>query len=314
MAKKSTKAEDESLAARKIKSNRYKSFKLQKRISPEGGKLPGVFRLFGRSLATLWRNPKVFLGIIAVYGLLNVILVYGFTAVGDVSEIKKELDNIFTGNWAQLATGATLFLQILGSAGNEGNPAAGAYQLMLLLLVSLALIWTLRQVYSGNKVRIRDSFYLGMAPLVQFLLVLFVVTLQLLPAFLGAFIFSQVTSAGVVVSGAEYVLWGTIFFILALVSLYMLSSSLFALYIVSLPDMTPLRALRSARELVRYRRWVVMRKIIFLPVALIVLAALIVIPLVIFVTPLATWAFFAFNMVAIAIIHSYMYALYRSLL
>jgi hypothetical protein len=299
---------------RQIKPDRYTSFKLQKKIKPETGKVPGSFRLFGRALAVLKRNWKVFLGIVVIYGLLNVVLVQGLSAGGNLTEIKDSLDELFTGNLAQLVTGATLFIQMLSTSGNTGNPAAGAYQLILVLTVSLALIWTLRQVYAGHKVRIRDGFYRGMTPLVPFVLVLCVIGLQLIPAFIGGFLYAQVTTGDIAVTAAEHVLWAAVFFILALISLYMVCSSLFALYIASLPDMAPLAALRSARNLVRHRRWTVMRKVIFLPFALIVLAGVIVIPLIIFATPFATWTFFVLSMAVIAVVHSYMYALYRSLL
>ena len=56
---------------------------------------------------------------------------------------------------------------------------------------------------------------------------------------------------------------------------------MFALYIVTLPDMTPMKALRSARELVRYRRWTVLRKVLFLPLMLLVVAAIIMVPIII---------------------------------
>jgi len=105
-----------------------------------------------------------------------------------------------------------------------------------------------------------------------------------------------------------------LFALLALLSLYMVSSSVFALYIVTLPDMTPMRALRSARDLVANRRWSVVRKIIIIPIIFLVLAAVIMIPVILFLTPIAPWMMFALFMIAIAIFHSYMYALYRALL
>ena len=73
-------------------------------------------------------------------------------------------------------------------------------------------------------------------------------------------------------------------FFLALLSLYMICSSLFALYIVTLPNVTPMKALRSARQLVLHRRFLVLRKILFMPLALLVLGAIIMIPLIIFLT------------------------------
>lgn len=277
-------------------------------------KLPGALRLFKQSFVILAAHWKVFVGITLLYGVLNVVLVQGFHAAGNLGEAKSSLDQAFTGNWSQLLTGASLFVYLLGASGNTATPTAGAYQFILALIVSLALIWTLRQVYAKHAVRVRDGLYLGMGPLVPFVLVLGVIVLQLLPLSIGALLYGTVVSSGIAATGLEQALWALLFFGLAVVSLYLISSSLLALYIVTLPDMTPLRALRSARQLVRGRRWTVLRKLVFLPVALFVLAAMLMIPLILFATPLAAWIFLVVTMLLLPIVHSYMYALYRSLL
>jgi hypothetical protein len=75
-----------------------------------------------------------------------------------------------------------------------------------------------------------------------------------------------------------------------------------------------MEALRSARELVRYRRWAVLRKIVFLPVALLVIGAAITIPAIYLITSFAGIVFFVLSMIGLAVIHSYMYRLYRELL
>lgn len=306
---------DEKGKTRRINSNRYNSFKLQKRIKPQTPKLPSVWRLFKTSIATLTNNWKLFTGISLIYGALSIILVHGFIVGQGITETKLALDEIFTGAFDSFATGASLFLELFNvSSTGENQAAAGAYQLILFFVVSLALIWALRQVYAKNKVRIRDSFYRGMYPLATFVLVMAVIALQLLPALVGAYLYGQVSSAGIAATTAEMVLWGGIFVILSIVSLYLVTSSIFALYVVCLPDMTPMRALGSARSLVRYRRWTVMRKVIALPVILFLIAAVIIIPLLIYATPIAPWVFLLLSVFALALAHSYMYELYRSLL
>ena len=94
----------------------------------------------------------------------------------------------------------------------------------------------------------------------------------------------------------------------------MICSSLFALYIVTLPNVTPMKALRSARQLVLHRRFLVLRKILFMPLALLVLGAIIMIPLIIFLTFAAEWIFFLLSMFVLTVVHAYMYTLYRELL
>lgn len=290
----------------------YESFRLQKKIAP-GGALPNAFRLFGQAMLLLKNNAKLFLGMAAVYAALYVVLVQGVTALGGLSESKALLEQNLTGNFAGVQASLALFSQLLGSSGGATS-TANSYQLLVTLVASLALIWTLRQVYAGQQVRVRDGYYRGMYPLIPFLLVLLVVALQLIPMAIGASLFTTAVNNGIAATPAEVALWAIGFFILAVISLYLITSSLFALYIVSLPDMAPLQALRSARELVRGRRWQVLRKILFLPLVLLVLSMVVLLPLIMFATALAGWVFFAVLALWLVVAHSYMYRLYRALL
>ncbi|MDB5164799.1 MAG: hypothetical protein JWL89_425, partial [Candidatus Saccharibacteria bacterium] len=246
---------------------------------------------------------------------LNLVLVQGLVAgTTDVASLKDQLNQVSNGHFSALGASLSVFVVLVGSAGNKSDQTAGAYQLFLALIGSLAIIWALRQAVAGNVLRIRDAYYRGMYPLVPFILVLAVVGLQLLPLLIGSVVYSAAISGGLATIAAEKLAWGLFYGALALLSLYMVSSSLFALYIVTLPDMTPLKALRSARELVRYRRWTVLRKVLALPVVLLLIAAVVMLPIIILLTPLAQWVFFLLTMFALLGVHSYMYTLYRELL
>ena len=214
--------------------------RVKKEVKIKSAKLPGSFSLLKTAVLFLWRNWKVFLGIIAIYGLLNVLMVQGLSAASDIKEAKSVLDQFVNGGWEQLNGGLTIFSYLLGSSGNSDSPTAGVYQFILILLVSLALIWVIRQLYAGNMARIRDGFYRGMAPLIQFVLVLSVVALQLLPMAIGLSLYGVVTRNGIASTLLEQSLWGLMAFAFSVVSLYFVCSSIIALYIVTLPDMTPL--------------------------------------------------------------------------
>lgn len=261
------------------------------------------------------RHWKLFGGIVLVYLILTIVLVKGLgVGSSNVPQLKQTLQGLFRGTGGQLTTGFTLFGLLLGQSGSASSDVAGAYQSILLIVVSLVLIWALRQTMAGSKVGIKESFYKGLYPLVPFLLVLIVIGLQFIPLFLGSFLYSTVFGLGLAVTPPEKVIWILIFVLLALLTLYMITSSIFALYIVTLPDVKPMQALRSARELIRHRRWTIARKVLFLPVSLLVLAAVIMVPVIIFITPASEWVFFLLSMFVLAIIHSYMYHLYRELL
>jgi hypothetical protein len=256
----------------------------------------------------------LFLGLALTYGVLNILLVRGFSSGANVSSLKHQLSQAASGNVGQLAVGFSVFVSLLASSGNSSSATAGAYQIFLGLVISLATIWVLRQVMAGERVRLRDAFYKGMYPLIPFIFVLLVVLLQTVPFLIGGGLYNLVVTNGIAVYTSEKLLWGLLFFVLTVISVYMLCSSLFALYIVTLPDMTPMKALRSARQLVRYRRPSVFRKLLFLPVALLVIAAAIMVPIIVFAAPIAPWVLFVLAMIGLIILHAYMYTLYRELL
>lgn len=279
------------------------------------GPLPGALDLSRQTLRILWEHKGLFTGITLVYAVLSISLAQGVAGNADVGTMKQALNGVFGGNFGFLLSGVSVFAVLVSSAGSTGSQTAGAYQVLLAIITSLALIWTLRQVSTGaGQPRVRDAFYRGMYPLIPFVLVLVVVGLQLIPLALGSTIYSTVVNNGIAIHAIEQLACLALFLLLALWTLYMLSASLFALYIVTLPDMAPMQALRSARELVRGRRWALLVRIICLPLVLLLAAAVIMLPIIIIITPLARWVFFILTMFGLTAINAYMYTLYRELL
>lgn len=297
---------------RKLKLPKYRSFRLEKRIKTERPTMRGGLQILREALRLIVRNWRPLLIIVAIYGILNILLVQSFGNV-NLTETKAAIEDVLAGHWNQFLSGISIFAFLVGKAGNANTEAAGAYQFILLVSVSLAIIWALRRLHAGEKIRARDAYYRGMYPIVPFIIVLAVMVLQLLPFIIGSFLYSFVGASGPV-GGTELLMWGIAIFLLATVSLYLLSSSIFALYVVCLPDMPPGVALRSAKELVFGRRWLIIRRILVLPVMLLLAGAVIMIPAIMFITPAAIWIFFLLTLLAIVVAHGYMYQLYRELL
>lgn len=227
---------------------------------PQRTPLPKARKLFTASVRLLWRHKKVFVGMAAIYGLLNVVLVRGFAGSSDLVQFKSLLDSVFSGVTGKIAGSFTSFIYLLASSGsNSGSDASSVYQTVLATIASLAIIWALRQVMANRVVRVRDGFYQGMYPLVQFVLVLCLLGLQLIPLVVGTSLWSTVVGGGIAVHVWEKICWGILCAFGAWWSLRMITATVFALYIVTLPDMTPLRAYRNARQLVYGRRLLVWR-------------------------------------------------------
>ncbi len=300
---------------RKIKTvpKAYKSFKLSKRLKHPAA-LPSSWRLFKTSMKVLVQQKKAFFGVFVIFLILSVVLVRGFGAGAATEDLRLLVTDLFEGGLGRLIGSAAVLSILATDVTTAPTEVAGLYQTILFLLTSLAVIYVLRTTQSGNAVTIRESFYRSMYPLVPFLLVLFVIGLQLLPLAAGAWLFGTVTSAGLAVHGVEIFAWGVIFFLLGLLSLYMITSSIFAMYIVTLPDMYPMQALRSARQLVRHRRWTVMRKLLFLPLMVFLMGAVLLLPFVMVLPVLAEYAVLGYALAAVLLTHSYVYSMYRELL
>lgn len=319
---KSSKSDSSSFAGkaaepRQLKKGRYRSFKLQKRIVQADQQLPGGFMLLRQSLGLLWQHKKLIGTMMALYALVGFAVVQGFANTDDIATLKTSLTDLFAGDWSQLGASMAL-LVMLGTSGSSVASTSTPYQFLWGVAGSLAIIWTLRELFAQKAeqvaVRARDGFYRGMFPLMIVLLVLAVLALELAPATLAGTVFSTVMANGIAASGVEQAIWGTVCFLLILVSLYLVCSSIFALYIACLPDMTPIRALRSAHELVRNRRSVIIRRLLFLPLALFVGGGLVMAPLILYVPASAVGGFFVLNVIGLFVTHSYLYRLYRTLL
>ena len=263
----------------------------------------------------LWQHKKIFGAILALFFVLTTILVRGFGFLGsDIAELELLLGEMLDSGLGRLVGSVAILSFVASDVTGAPTEVASLYQTILFVLFSLAVIYTLRQTQAATTVRFKEAFYRSTYPLIPFLLVVFVIGLQLIPVAVGSWLYALVVGTGIAVHLVEIVAWGIIFFLLALLSLYMLTSSLFAVYIVTLPDMTPLQALRSARELVRFRRWTVLRKILFLPLMLLLIGIVILLPVVMYATVLAAYVILLYALGAIIITHAYMYQLYRELL
>ncbi len=299
---------------RKLADPEYKSFHLQKRIKPSQAKLPSVMELSRQTIRIIRQNKRFFITFSLIYGVLTFVFVQMSSSVFDVTEAR----DILMDTMGSLPASTIVYTALVGSSTQLSNQSVGIYQFALVLLFSLAVLYGLRRMYGSqsksNPVTVKEAFYNGMTPLIPVILVIAVIALQLLPLSLGSSIYATVTANGLAVTEIEKILWLVFLILLALLSLYLISSSIFALLIVSLPDMAPMRALRSARGLVRFRRMAVIRKLLFLPLILLLVMGLVVVPFIALAPVAAQGAFFILSALLFPVAITYVYNLYRSML
>ncbi|MGH7233996.1 MAG: hypothetical protein ACREF7_00925, partial [Candidatus Saccharimonadales bacterium] len=277
-------------------------------------RLPNVWELSKNALYALWAQRWTIILILVVYGLVNLVVAQGFSSGLSVSSAKTQLSSLFHGHLANLGGSLSIYALMLGSLGSSNSGGSFGYSIIFAVIASLAIIWVIRNSSNNAKSGIRDSFYKGMYPLIPFLAILLLIGVELLPMIAGISIYVTAINNLVAITALEKLLFVAVMVILAVPTIYWLSSSIIALYIVTLPDMTPIKALRSAKDLVRKRRMLILPRLLFLPLALLVISALIMLPFISWVAAAAPWIFLLLSLIMLAITNSYLYNLYRELL
>jgi hypothetical protein len=276
--------------------------------------IPNVFKLTARAWRLLQDNWKVFGLIILLYAAMNIVLIQGLMVSSNLTGLHDVLKQGQTSGFGHFVDNLSLTTTLIGASGSSVAPTAGPYQFIMAVLVSLAVIWCARELFAKREISVRSAFYQSTYPLVAFLLTGLLVIIQLLPLGIGSAIYSIVVANGIATDVFLEIVFLLLFLVLAGVSLYLLCSSVFALYIVTLPDLTPWAAARTARDLVAHRRFTIMRKLLWLPLILIVACVAVMLPFVWLIPAAAPWAFIVVTSVMLIYGHLYMYTLYRSLI
>jgi hypothetical protein len=272
----------------------------------------GSFRLTWRVFGIIKQYWRTLGGIVLVYLVLNIVFASGISNISsNFDSIKNDL-KINGGHGLWHAAGG--FSALVLSSGANSSTTGSTLQTVLFILESLVIIWALRHLLSGQAIGIKQAWYKAMTPLIPFILVIFVIIIKLLPVTVGGVTLAAVATSVFTNTGLATTFTTIVFLLLAAWSVYMVSASVFALYIVTLPDMQPRQALRSAKDLVRFRRWLVLRKVFFLPFVIFAVMGVIVVPLILYASAIVPIVFYILSMLAILFVHTYLYSLYRELL
>jgi hypothetical protein len=290
-------------------------------------KLPGYWSFTNTVRKTLWQHKKTFLWLFVIYIILTFILV-GITSQDSYSQISDTLrttgGDLFKGKWGEVGQAGILLL--IGATGGSTSTLTDTQQVyagILILFTWLTTVWLLRAILGGKKPKLRDGLYSSGAPALSTLLVVALGVVQLLPvaiAFLG---FSGVMSAGLAVNGVESMVFWVVVLLLVALSLYWLTSTFFALVVVTLPGMYPMQAIRAAGDLVIGRRFRILLRLLWLAFTVVTTWAIIMIPIIIFDAwfkgtslsvqwiPIVPIALLLMTTVTIIWVASYVYILYR---
>lgn len=272
--------------------------------------IPKAYKLLGDGVSILIREWRTIAVVLVVYFVLTVIFSSGLGSSSTISQLKTNIANSSNGGSTSVKTGLSVFSSLVGATLVSSSTNSGG-QTVLFLIFSLVIIWLLRQFFMDKHPKARDAFYKSLYPLIPFFLIFLLLFLELVPASIAAYIYALVHNSGLDSNLFEKILWAIGCLGLVFLSLYLVVSSIFALYIVTLPDMTPMKALRSSWGLVKKRRWTFYRKVLFLPIVLVLIMGILTVLFIIVAPAVAGWVFLLLTIASVAVSHSYMYTLYR---
>ena len=250
-------------------------------------KVPGIMYHIMASFRMIFKNWKLFLPLLVITVVLNAVFV-GIMSESNYVQFQDILDQtsveVTGGDVGSVAKAGLLLISTITTGGLSGDSseAATVFGVLIFLIIWLTTIFLLRHILAGHKVKLRDGLYNAMTPLVSSFLVFAVAVLQCIPIF--ALIIAL--SAAVQTDFLATPFYAMIFFIFAalmvLLSTYLLSSSLIAFIVVSVPGMYPMKALRTASDLMMGRRIRFVLRLIALVIALGLMWVLVMMPLIVF--------------------------------
>jgi hypothetical protein len=262
-----------------------------------------------------------------VYSSLTVVLV-GMASQSTYTQLNSALKtsggDLFSGNWGQIGQASLLLLGgVTGNLGAAPSASQQVYAAILALLVWLTTVWLLRAILAGRKPRLRDGIYNAGAPLVSTFLVSLLLVVQLIPVALAAIGYSAAEASGLLAGGVEAMIFWAVVALLTVLSLYWITSTIFALIVVTLPGMYPMKAIRTAGDLVIGRRLRILYRLLWLLGTVIVAWLVVIVPIILFAlwfngitpalssVPIVPVALLLMSTVTIIWSASYVYLFYR---
>ena len=249
--------------------------------------VPGIMYHIFASFKIIFKNWKLFLPLLLIVVVLNAVLV-GIMSESTYTQFRDVLDQtsveIAGGDIGNVAKAGLLLISTVTTGGlsGESSEAAAVFGVIIFLIIWLTTVFLLRHRLAGHAVKLRDGLYNAMTPLVSTFVVFAVAMLECIPIFLLVIVYSAAVQTDFLATP----FYALVFFIFALlmilISGYLLSSTLMALVAVSAPGLYPMKAMHAASDLMMGRRVKFILRIVALMLALGIMWAIVMLPLIVF--------------------------------
>lgn len=273
------KKQDEVRLHRSFKRSYYEDYQRKTELPGLTSQASAAFKMFFK----FW---KIFLPLLLIFVGLYIFLI-GAMSENTLADVKANVEqtnkDVADGKIGTVGKAGLTLLGIISTGGLTAmNDAQVVIAVLLFTIIWLVTIYLARHLLAGHQeIKMRDGFYSALSPLVSTLVVGLIIFLEAIPIMLTIIVF-QVALTTEFLSTPFYALLFFMFAALMItLSLYLLSSSFFAIIVVSAPGLYPLTAVRMAKNLIMGRRLRFLIRVFYLVIIVALLYLLLLMPAII---------------------------------
>ena len=273
------KKQDEVRLHRSFKRSYYEDYQRKTELPSLTSQASAAFKMFFK----FW---KIFLPLLLIFVGLYIFLI-GAMSENTLADVKANVEqtnkDVADGKIGTVGKAGLTLLGIISTGGlTTMNDAQVVIAVLLFTIIWLVTIYLARHLLAGHQeIKMRDGFYSALSPLVSTLVVGLIIFLEAVPIMLTIIVF-QVALTTEFLSTPFYALLFFMFAALMItLSLYLLSSSFFAIIVVSAPGLYPLTAVRMAKNLIMGRRLRFLIRVFYLVIIVALLYLLLLMPAII---------------------------------
>ena len=273
------KKQDEVRLHRSFKRSYHEDYQRKTELPSLTSQASAAFKMFFK----FW---KIFLPLLLIFVGLYIFLI-GAMSENTLADVKANVEqtnkDVADGKIGTVGKAGLTLLGIISTGGlTTMNDAQIVIAVLLFTIIWLVAIYLARHLLAGHQeIKMRDGFYSALSPLVSTLVVGLIIFLEAVPIMLTIIVF-QVALTTEFLSTPFYALLFFMFAALMItLSLYLLSSSFFAIIVVSAPGLYPLTAVRMAKNLIMGRRLRFLIRVFYLVIIVALLYLLLLMPAII---------------------------------
>lgn len=290
--------------------------KIIKKIEPisEPKELISVFNQFKRCYQIIKFQKDFFIYSVVTYIFLSVLLVINISSFTSISSVKSSYIHGISTLGANLKASFSTFGSVSGILGSSNSASSSVIQYLLFLIFGLVFIKGIREANRSHKLKFSDGIYNSTSSFIQFLLVTILLVAEVIPVIISLYLAQTVLQNGIATGFGEKLIWVIISGLIFAGGWFLVVSSIFAIFIATLPDMKPWASVKSSWKLVKKRRLLISRKILGALLSLFLIFGIIGFLLIFMLPVISAWVLLVIGMVIMLVIYTYLYSLYKELI